>query len=343
MNNGKRSVTFSDISKATGLSKSTISRYFNNPNYLTEENKLIISETLKTLDYQENKLAKIFAKKNTEIIGVIVPNFFYQFYSYFLNHLLDTYDQFGFKFITFLGNHNPESEKKYLSELLSYQIVGLIQLSHNLPSEYFASLGIPVVTIEREDRYISSVNTNNLLGAKLAVDLLAKNRCDILIHVNSNVETSIPSYGRIQGFTDSCLQSQLKNELFLYPFTDVYEDTYNILYGLYRDIKKKYPTQKKGFFFCNDTYANIFLNILFINHESIPDEYELIGFDNSPNSPQAIIPITTIGQNITALAQNAIESIAQQIDSINSCSSVQTAINHIIIPPTLIERQTTSL
>lgn len=145
------------------------------------------------------------------------------------------------------------------------------------------------------------------------------------------------------GFTDSCLQSQLKNELFLYPFTDVYEDTYNILYGLYRDIKKKYPTQKKGFFFCNDTYANIFLNILFINHESIPDEYELIGFDNSPNSPQAIIPITTIGQNITALAQNAIESIAQQIDSINSCSSVQTAINHIIIPPTLIERQTTSL
>lgn len=90
---------------------------------------------------------QIFAKGNREIIGIIVPDFFYQFYSHFLNHVLNTYDQYGYKFITFLGNNDCEAEKKYLSELLAYQIIGLIDLSHNLSSEYLSKLDIPVVTI----------------------------------------------------------------------------------------------------------------------------------------------------------------------------------------------------
>ena len=45
--------TFSDISKYTGLSKATISRYFNNPSYLTKKNADIIANALKELNYQE--------------------------------------------------------------------------------------------------------------------------------------------------------------------------------------------------------------------------------------------------------------------------------------------------
>lgn len=140
----KKSITFSDIAQYTGLSKATISRYFNQPSYLTQENIDIISKALKELNYQENKLARVFAKGNSEIIGIIVPNFFYQFYSYFLNHVLNTYEQYGFKFITFLGNNDCEAEKKCLNELLAYQIIGLIDLSHNLSSEYLSRLNIPV-------------------------------------------------------------------------------------------------------------------------------------------------------------------------------------------------------
>ena len=39
----KKSVTFSDIAKHTGFSKNTVSRYFNNPETLTEKNRGIIS------------------------------------------------------------------------------------------------------------------------------------------------------------------------------------------------------------------------------------------------------------------------------------------------------------
>ena len=339
----KKSITFSDIAQYTGLSKATISRYFNQPSYLTQESIDMISKALKELNYQENKLARVFAKGNSEIIGIIVPNFFYQFYSHFLNHVLNTYEQYGFKFITFLGNNDCEAERKCLNELLAYQIIGLIDLSHNLSSEYLSRLDIPVVTVEREDRFISSVNTNNYSGAKMAVNLLHRNNCDIYFHVNSPVSPAIPAYGRIQGFTDTCSAHNLPNELILRPFTDNYEESYACLQNIYHTIKKKYPGKRKGFFFCNDTYAHIFLNILVKHGEQIPDEYQIIGFDNSPDSSQSIIPITTISQDIPAIAQSAIDLIAQQINrNIADDQPVNESLQHIIIQPSLIERETTS-
>ena len=72
----KKNVTFSDIAKYTHFSKTTISRYFNNPDSLTLENQKIISDALIKLNYKENKVARSLANGNTEFIGIIVPNMF---------------------------------------------------------------------------------------------------------------------------------------------------------------------------------------------------------------------------------------------------------------------------
>ena len=61
----KKKVTFDDIAKYTGFSKTTISRYFNNPDSVTLENQDKISQALKDLNYQENKLAKVLANGKT--------------------------------------------------------------------------------------------------------------------------------------------------------------------------------------------------------------------------------------------------------------------------------------
>ena len=66
----KKNVTFSDIAKYTNFSKTTISRYFNNPDSLTLENQQIISDALVKLNYKENKVARILANGKTEFVGV---------------------------------------------------------------------------------------------------------------------------------------------------------------------------------------------------------------------------------------------------------------------------------
>lgn len=91
----------------------------------------------------------------------------------------------------------------------------MIILSHTLSSEELASYNIPIVAIEREDKHICSVNTDNYMGGVQATSLLAKSGADILIHINADISPSIPSYGRIKGFLDTCTDQNLRHELIL--------------------------------------------------------------------------------------------------------------------------------
>ena len=206
----KKNVTFNDIAKYTNFSKTTISRYFNDPDSLTLENQEIIAKALIDLNYHQNKVARILANGKTEIIGIIFPNMYHHYYSEMLNQILATYETFGYKFLVFIGNEHEDTERKYLRELLAYKIEGLIILSHTIPSKELADLQIPIVAIEREDQYICSVNTDNYMGAYQATSLLARHHCDVLIHINSQIPSSIPSYKRILGFEDFCTEHNLE-------------------------------------------------------------------------------------------------------------------------------------
>ena len=59
----EKKVTFADIAAYTGFSKTTISRYFNNPDSLTLENQEKIAAALTVLDYKENKVGRILASE----------------------------------------------------------------------------------------------------------------------------------------------------------------------------------------------------------------------------------------------------------------------------------------
>ena len=77
----QKKVTFADIAAYTGFSKTTISRYFNNPDSLTLENQEKIAHALDVLGYQENKLAKVLANGKSEFVGIIIPNLYLHYYS----------------------------------------------------------------------------------------------------------------------------------------------------------------------------------------------------------------------------------------------------------------------
>lgn len=338
----KKNITFSDIAKYTGFSKTTISRYFNNPDSLTLENQQIIADALEKLNYKENKVARILANGKTEFIGVIIPNLYMHYYSEVLNQILKTYETFGYKFLVFTGDDQETNERKYIQELLSYKIEGMIILSHTIPSRELASYNIPIVTIEREDQYVSSVNTDNYMGGVQATSLLAKTGADVLIHINAEFSSQIPSYGRIKGFTDICKEYQIPHELILTDTGHSYEETSQILKNLIDDIDIRYTGKTKGIFLPNDTFANIVLHHLIRRYGKLPDDYKLIGFDDSPVSREAIVPISTVGQQIDKIASAAMEILNVQIkESHKRKPALSSEPVHQIIPPVLIHRETT--
>lgn len=338
----KKNITFNDIAKYTGFSKTTISRYFNNPDSLTLENQEIIAKALTDLDYKENKVARILASGKTEFIGVIIPNLVNHYYSEMLNQILLTYEQFGYKFLVFIGNENEKSERQYIQELLAYNIEGLIILSFTIPSKELAGLGIPVVTIEREDAYVSSVNTDNYMGGVQATSLLARHNCDILIHINSPTAPQIPAYGRIKGFLDICEEKQLNHRIIYKTFGNTYELMQQELQEIVEELAAAYPGQKKGIFISSDTHANVLLNLLIRKYGTLPDDYLIVGFDDSPISREAVIPISTVGQQIDKLAYEAVSLLVDQMNERKKRKPVPLEEPiHKVITPILLRRDTT--
>ena len=80
------------------------------------------------------------------------------------------------------------------------------------------------------------------------------------------------------------------------------------------ELENKYPGQKKGVFLSNDTYANTLLNLIIQKYGRLPDTYRIVGFDNSPIASEAIVPITTVGQQIDKIAHTGLDLLVLQMD-----------------------------
>lgn len=338
----KKNITFDDIAKYTHFSKTTISRYFNNPDSLTLENQQIISDALVKLNYKENKVARILANGKTEFVGIIIPNLYLHYYSEMLNQILSTYETYGYKFLVFVGHENAETERQYIQELLAYKIEGLIVLSHTLSSLELASLQIPIVTIEREDQYVSSINTDNYMGAVQAASLLAGHNCEILIHINTPTAPNIPAYGRIQGFMDFCATNGFKNRIFCQETKSTHDASLQYLKGVIEELDTTCSGMRKGIFVSNDTHANILLNVIFRKYGKLPDDYYIVGFDDSPVSREAIIPISTVGQQIDQIANEAVGLLVSQMEERKKRrpAPLKEPV-HKTVTPILIRRETT--
>lgn len=365
---GKKQVTFNDIAKYTNFSKTTVSRYFNHPDTLTVENRETIRRALDELGYHENRIARLLASGESDFVGLIIPNLFISYYSEMLVQILSTYEKYGYKFLVYVSNGNRSSEEKYLRELMSYQIVGLIIMSHAIPSRELADLPVPVVAIEREDEFISSVNCDNYMGAVQAANLLAMHGCEVLIHINLLInddlsDERIPSYKRILGFQDFCREHNLESQTYIRSMGKSTMASRTILADILGEIEGRWPDRKKGLFVSNDNNANEILNLLLRKYRTFPDDYRIVGFDNSPISQEALYPISTVGQQIDLIACEAVQLLHDQIragkeqlfgtrvrgsekdgPSTNATQKKGTAAKapvHKVITPVLYRRETT--
>lgn len=337
----KKQVTFEDIAKYTGFSKTTISRYFNRPATVTENNRKIIREALDTLGYQENKVAHILATGKTEYVGVIVPSLELDYYSSMLDKILKTYNEFGYKFIVFVGSNDAAAEMRYLEELLAYQIEGLIIMNHTLPSMSLCSLSVPVVAIEREDRFINSVNSDNYLGGIEAASLLLEKPCDVLIHLNSPTDESIPAYRRILGFKDYCLGHGLPCDIMIRDFGYSHEELHIPVKSVFEEMENRYPGMKKGVFCANDVIANYLLGQVIRKYGGLTPYYRIVGFDNTPMAVKAAYSISTIDQQIDVIAREAFSLLMEKIRLKRAGDPAADVPVHKTVSPLILRRETT--
>ena len=123
MDNG---ITISDIAKLVGVSKITVSRALNNSSLVSEKTRSKIIQVAKRLNYRRNLIAKSFATRRTQTIGVIITDITNPFFAEIIKGIENTAKQKEYHLLLGISGDNIEEEKRCIEDLLERRVDGIL-------------------------------------------------------------------------------------------------------------------------------------------------------------------------------------------------------------------------
>ncbi|MEI0446232.1 LacI family DNA-binding transcriptional regulator [Brachyspira intermedia] len=184
-----KKITMKEIAEIAGVTKTTISRYFNG-GYLKEETKKRIMEIISEYDYEPNTFARLKAKKS-RIIGIIVPALDSIVGARVLTGLEKTIREKHYMPIIMNTNHQHKLELQYIEKLKRLNVDGIVLSATYITEEHkntLKKLDIPIVIYGQEcSEGISIVNDDYNAGIDIGEYIGRKNHKNIgFITVDEN-------------------------------------------------------------------------------------------------------------------------------------------------------------
>lgn len=319
--------TIKDVAKKANVSVATVSRVINNTGYVNHETRKIVKVAIDELGYVPNELARSLFKKQSKIIGLIVPHISTYFFGELIESLEDAIMKAGYKLMIFNSKDDVELEKKYVNVLSQYNIDGLILVANTSSAKLYLNLKMPIITIDHIiDKDIPSVTSDNVQGGELAAYKLIEAGAKKIIHFRGPSDL-ITVIARSRGFYQVMDEANI----------DVYSFDLDFKSPDIDDIEmfiKKYP-DVDGIFCSSDIIAMYTISVLQRLGYNVPTDVQVIGFDNIQLAGVLLPRLTTVSQELKIMGQKAIDKLVTLVDK-KTLEEI-----HSIVPVTLIVRDST--
>ncbi len=153
MKKTEKNITITDIAKACGVSKTTISRYLNNKNdCFSEETRDRIAKVIAEMGYNPNRSAQRLKATSTKLIGCSIGDMSRPYAGLLLRGITSVFQRTGYQVLFTHCNNDPEIERHAIDGLLANRIDGLIVNTSGRNDSYLISVaksGIPLVLADR--------------------------------------------------------------------------------------------------------------------------------------------------------------------------------------------------
>lgn len=118
--------TMQEFAAASGLSRPTISKYFDDPGSVRGSTRARIEEALRRFDYRPNIFAQTLGRRRSRIIGMIVPHATDPFYAELVRHIELRCTAEGYLVIVLSSHGETRLEARAIETLLALRISGAI-------------------------------------------------------------------------------------------------------------------------------------------------------------------------------------------------------------------------
>lgn len=320
----KAQVSLKQIAEATNLSITTVSRALRGQGEISAETRQKVLNIAKELNYRPNLLIQGIQTGRTGNIGVMVPPF-NPYWTEVLKGIHDKLAEEDFAPITLWDDSDTTSSDKesfmlkQMHRLIDRRVDGVI-LWPRVSEVYGAHLDelksreLPVVTIDHELPFSSSVTTDEKLGANLVAEHL--------YHLGHR------RIGHLAGdphWTWARLRRQyFEQSLSRYPDTQcltvIGSDSAKDIPSAAKELLTAEP-RPTAIFACSDWVAFEIYTVAREMGIRIPTELSIVGYSDTHKLSQFITPpLTTIRQHPNKIGWTA---AALMVDSLNSESGTQ--------------------
>lgn len=334
---GQRKYSIEEIARICNVSKATVSRVINNsPTGVGKETRARVRKVIETLNYRPNSLAQSVATAHSKMIGLIVPDVSNFFYPKIIRSVTDYMDSKGYAVIIGNSDYNAEKEADQLLSMIDKRVDGIILCSGVSNATFlkdFRKYQVPLALIGRTfDSTLSdvSITGDNEKGAFKAASFLFEggNRRIVYAEGNPNISGSIQ---RLKGYRAALECAGI-------PFDPglVFTGEYSIEHG--KKIADYLVKEKADFdavMTGSDLIAIGIVSGLLKHGVKIPEEKEVVGFDNIELSAVFHPPLTTISKPHYDMAQHISKQLIRIIEG------KKPSLTHMKVEPTLVIRETT--
>jgi DNA-binding LacI/PurR family transcriptional regulator len=173
--------TMQDLSRTIGVSRPTLSRYFQDPDRVSRTSQERIKKGLDQVEYVPNFFATRMNRKTTSMIGVITPYLNDLFFSALLEAIERAAMDAGFTVIAQCSHSDPAIEARAIATLLSMNVDGAIVVPLGNRSDLGAYERLrdrlPIVLADSRPRALAGVDfvgTDHMQSTGLIVDYLCR-------------------------------------------------------------------------------------------------------------------------------------------------------------------------
>lgn len=200
--------TMEEFSAASGISRPTLSRFFNDPASVRPSSRARIEAAMERFGYRPNLLAVNFNRRNPKTLGILVPSLMDPFYAGIVQCIERQALEAGYWTIIQNCQGVPEREAEALATLLSLNVAGLIAmpLGHASRGALYreAARRTPLVYVDaRAEPDATFVGTDNGRSMRLMIDYLMRSgsppRYFDMPDVNGNARERRQAYAEAMG------------------------------------------------------------------------------------------------------------------------------------------------
>lgn len=320
--------TIKDVAKHANVSIATVSRIMNNRGPISNITRQKVYDSMITLNYQPNEMARALQKQKSNIIGLIVPSIEYAFFSRLIEAIEETCHNSGYKLMLCRSGENEDREIEMVSMLEGNKVDGIILCSRLGDASIYAGKTMPVVSIDRSIEGFSTVTSDNYYGGTLAARELYEAGCKRPVLFGSKIPEYMDMNDRNVGFFEECRKLGLDPQHLCASdaLLDKGTITQSFLKGMdqYQDVD--------GLFITGDVLAAAIVCDKDVRSKGILDKIPFISYDGLEISK--LLDITTIAQPIYEMGVCAAEQVIRGIEG-------KVMHTRSVLPVQLIERHST--